>query len=128
MIVHVHKGTRWVKPVLVLDRNIEVSLTDEQWKAFPWSILDGSHQSSPQVVCLHTGVLCAKKLRLVEEWKTRFHLNGITDRFLTVRMQLERGPEELAVAMGKHPRLGLASQFSRLEPEILQLICDLAYD
>jgi hypothetical protein len=43
-------------------------------------------------------------------------------------MQLERGPEELAVAMGKHPRLGLASQFSRLEPEILQLICDLAYD
>ena len=112
----------------LLDRNIEVSLTDEQWKAFPWSILDGSHQSSPQVVCLHTGVLCAKKLRLVEEWKTRFHLNGITDRFLTVRMQLERGPEELAVAMGKHPRLGLASQFSRLEPEILQLICDLAYD
>ena len=105
-----------------------MSLTDEQWKAFPWSVLGGSYQSRDRVICLLSGMLSAEPLRLVEEWKTRFHLNGITDRFLTVRMLLERGPEELAVAMGKHPRLGLASQFSRLEPEILQLICDLAYD
>ena len=51
----------------------------------------------------------------------------VPDRQLTIRMQLERTPEELAVAMGRHPRLGPASQFSQLEPEILRLICDLSY-
>ena len=108
MFVHIRKGTHWTKPVLVLDRNIEMSLTDEQWRAYPWSIMGGSHQSGDRVICLLSGMLSAEPLRLVEEWNTRFNLNGITDRFLTVRMQLERAPEELAVAMGKHPRLGLA--------------------
>ena len=109
-----------------------MSLTDEQWKAFPWSILGGSYQSSDRVICLSSGMLSAEPERLVQKWKTRFNLNSITDRFLTVRMQLERGPEELALAMGgsmgKHPRLGQECQLGQLEQEILQLICDLAYD
>ena len=127
MLVHIRRGTRWVKPVLVLDRNIEMSLTDEQWESFPWKSMDGSNQTDRQI-CIMSGKLSGNRLRLFQAWKTRFNLIDIPEDYLTVRMQRERTPEELAVAMGKHPRLGLASQFSRLEPEILQLICDLAYD
>ena len=103
-----------------------MSLTDEQWKAFPWSVMTSSYGGG-RIISLSSGVLGGGNLRLVEEWKTRFNLSHITDRFLTIRMQLERTPEELAVAMGKHPRLGRECQLGQLEPEVLQLICDLAY-
>ena len=136
MFVHTRSdGTRWVKPELSLDDHREISLTDEQWESFPWKAMFGTTMTdSGRRIFLHASRIYQPYLQEFNAWKTRFNMMEVPDRQLTIRMQLERTPEELAVAMGRHPRLGMgrhplgpASQFSQLEPEILRLICDLSY-
>ena len=91
-------------------------------------ILDSNYLSeSHRQIFLLSEPLDGENLRLFKAWTTRFNLNGIAEKRLMVRMQVERTPEEPAVAMGMHPRLGQKSQLGQLEPEILHLICDLAY-
>jgi hypothetical protein len=121
-------GTRWIKPDLFLDFGVNISLTDEQWESFPWNLVFiNILTESGRRIILGSGMVNGANLQQLQAWKTRFNLPNIPESNLMIRMQLERTPEELAVAMGKHPRLGQASPLSQLEPEILQLICDLSY-
>ncbi len=128
MFIRTISGKRWIKPVLITGPHIEMSLTDEQCESFPWNAMYGNMMTeSHRQIILLSGTVYGEALRLLKTWKARFNLNDLPESHLMVRMQAERTTEELAVAMGKHPRLGQTSLFGRLEPEILQLICDLAY-
>ena len=129
MFVHAQSdGTSWIKPVLCLTEHLEISMTDEQCKSFPWNAMCWNIRSaSGRHIFLHSGTYGAGLQQLNTWTKTQFSMDT-SEEHLVIRMQLERTPEELAVAMGKHPRLGQESLFSTFEPEILQLICDLAYD
>jgi len=117
--------TRWVKPELNLQQDIP--MTEEMCTHFPWVIMHDTGCTGGISLLLTSGTVYGANVALLNAWKTRFNMMEVPDRHLTIRMQPERTPEELAVAMGRHPRLGPASQFSQLEPEILRLICDLSY-
>ena len=129
MFVHTRSdGTRWTKPVLCLTRHLEISMTDDLCESFPWDAMRyASWSESGRKICLTSGAVSDCHLEQLKAWKGKFSMD-IPENHLMIVMKLERTGEELAVAMGKHHRLGQASRFSQLEPEILQLICDLAYN